>query len=148
MSPLRLLLGAAFWAVFGCAAPPAFAEIFEQQTALTTEPGNADRGREVFVSRAAGHCLLCHSVQALSEPSQGNVGPSLDQVGERLTAAQLRARLIDSTAINPDSAMPAYYRRSNLNQVASRYVGKSVLEAQQIEDLIAFLLTLRESAHD
>lgn len=141
-------MGTAFWAVLCCATLSASADIFEQQTALTAQPGNADRGREVFVSRAAGHCLLCHNVQALSEPSQGNLGPSLDQIGDRLTAAQLRARLIDSTAINPDSAMPAYYRRSNLNQVASRYIGQSVLEAQQIEDLIAFLLTLSDSTHE
>ena len=109
---------------------------------LTSSAGNSQRGRAVFLDRTTGHCLLCHSVQSISEPSQGNIGPALDGIASRLTAAQLRLRLTDSTMLNPNSAMPAYYRTEKLVRVANEYQGKSVLSAQQIEDLIAYLLTL------
>jgi len=110
---------------------------------LSAANGDADRGRAVFVDRATGHCLLCHSVQSLNEPSQGNIGPALDSVASRLSETQLRKRLVDSTKINPDSAMPAYYRNQGFTQVASEYTGKSVLTARQVEDVLAYLLTLK-----
>lgn len=110
---------------------------------LTATPGQAAAGRVIFSEREAGHCLLCHAVDRLDEPFQGNVGPNLSTVGARLTAAQLRLRIVDATRLNPRAVMPSYYRVSGLNQVGEPYRGRPVLTAQQVEDLIAFLQTLQ-----
>lgn len=112
-------------------------------TPLTEVPGDAQRGREVFLDRDAGHCLLCHQVGQLSDSFQGNLGPDLSDVGRRLSADQLRERIIDPTRMNPETVMPAYYRTSELRQVGSDYVGKPILDAQQVEDVVAFLSTLQ-----
>ncbi len=119
-----------------------------QPAPLTAVAGDAELGEKIFTDRDTGHCVLCHSVQTLAAPSQGNLGPALDNVGARLNAAELRLRLIDSTQINPDSAMPAYYKSKGLNRVAPRYANHTVLSAQQIEDLVAYLLTLRTSNNE
>lgn len=113
------------------------------RTSLTREPGDATRGRAAVLSRDAGNCYLCHAVPDAGETPLGNIGPPLTGVGKRLTAAQLRLRLVDSTRINRTSVMPAYYRTKGLHQVSSVYFGKPILTAQQIEDVIAYLLTLR-----
>lgn len=108
-------------------------------------PGAADptRGKAAVLSRDGGNCFLCHTVPDAGETPLGNIGPPLAGVGRRLTAAQLRLRLVDSTLINRATVMPAYYRVKGLRQVASAYQGKPLLSAQQIEDVIAYLLTLR-----
>ena len=113
------------------------------RTPLTPQAGNAARGKSAVLSRDAGNCFLCHSVPDAGETPLGNIGPPLAGVGRRLTAAQLRLRLVDSTRINRASVMPAYYRTQGLRQVAPAYFGKPLLTAQQIEDVIAYLLTLR-----
>ena len=114
------------------------------RTSLTREPGDATRGRAAVLSRDAGNCFLCHAVPDAGETPLGNIGPPLAGVGKRRSAAQLRLRLVDSTRINRLSVMPAYYRTKNLRQVASAYYGKPILNAQQIEDVLAYLLTLRD----
>ena len=111
---------------------------------LTREPGDAKRGRAAALSRDAGNCFLCHAVPAAENTPLGNIGPPLAGVGARLTAAQLRLRLVDSTRINSRSVMPAYYRTRGLHQVAPAYRDRPLLTAQQIEDVIAYLLTLTE----
>jgi len=111
---------------------------------LTREPGDAARGRAAVLSRDAGNCFLCHTVPDAGDTPLGNIGPPLAGVGKRLSAAQLRLRLVDSTRINSRSVMPAYYRTEGLNQVASAYRGKPLLTVQQIEDVIVYLLTLRD----
>jgi sulfur-oxidizing protein SoxX len=116
----------------------------EIRVPLTREPGDAARGREAVLSRDAGNCFLCHTVPAAGEIPLGNIGPPLAGVGKRLNASQLRLRLVDSTRINPQSVMPAYYRTEGLNQVASAYRGKPLLTVQQIEDVIVYLQTLRD----
>ena len=103
--------------------------------------GNADRGRDVFVSRDQGHCVLCHSVPGVSV--SGNVGPPLAGVGSRLAASEIRIRIEDISRVNPNAPMPAYHRTENLTRVASQYAGKPVLTAQQVDDLVAYLSTLR-----
>jgi L-cysteine S-thiosulfotransferase len=109
---------------------------------LTAEPGDAARGRKVVTNRDVGACLLCHAVPG--ERASGNIAPALAGVGARLSAAQLRLRVIDSSRVNPDTPMPAYYRIEGLTQVAAAYRGKPVLSAQQVEDVVAFLATLKE----
>jgi L-cysteine S-thiosulfotransferase len=103
--------------------------------------GDAARGREVFVSREGAHCVLCHAVP--DAPVAGNVGPSLAGVGSRLTASQIRLRIADITRVNPDAAMPTFHRTEGLTRVAPQYSGKPALTGQRVEDLVAYLGTLR-----
>ena len=110
---------------------------------LTATPGDAARGRAIALDRRVGLCLLCHSGPFPEDRAQGNLASDLSGAGSRWTAAQLRARLVDARRLNPDSIMPSYFSTEGMNQVAGRFRGKTILEAQQIEDLLAFLLTLR-----
>ncbi len=108
---------------------------------LTKQPGDPSSGRDVYVDRDRGHCLLCHQAASVSEPFPGTIGPDLSDVGARYTAAQLRYRIVDPTRLNADTVMPSYYRIDGLAQVEKKYEGKPVLTAQEVEDLIAFLQT-------
>ncbi|WP_082151636.1 sulfur oxidation c-type cytochrome SoxX [Caenimonas sp. SL110] len=110
---------------------------------LTNVPGDAARGRAIVANRTVGLCLLCHSAPIPEQPFQGNLAPDLAGAGSRSTEAQLRLRLVDSRRINPSSIMPAYHRNTGHARVGSAWQGKTVLEAQQIEDVLAYLLTLR-----
>jgi len=103
--------------------------------ALTSEPGDAARGRSIVVNRDAGACTLCHAVPG--ERAFGNIAPTLAGVGAKLSSAQLRLRVADSTRVSPDTPMPAYYRTEGLKQVAAAYLGKPILSAQQVEDVVA-----------
>jgi sulfur-oxidizing protein SoxX len=109
---------------------------------LTAVAGEPARGREVVTGRDA-NCLLCHSIPETGERFMGNVAPSLSGVGTRLTPGQLRLRVVDPTRLNPEVAMPAYYRTHGLDRVMEPYRGKPVLTAQQVEDVVAYLGTLR-----
>lgn len=110
---------------------------------LTDRKGDPARGRAVVVNRQVGLCLLCHSGPFPEERLMGDLAPSLEGVGARLSEGQLRLRIVDSTRINPASIMPAYYRTADLARVASAYRGKPILDAQQVEDVVAFLRTLK-----
>jgi sulfur-oxidizing protein SoxX len=105
-------------------------------------PGNPDKGREIVVGRDA-NCLLCHSIPEPGRRFMGNVAPPLAGVGSRLTPAQIRLRVVDPTRIKPDVAMPAYHRTHDLDRVMEQYRDKPVLDAQQIEDVVAYLSSLR-----
>jgi sulfur-oxidizing protein SoxX len=109
---------------------------------LTDRPGDPERGRAVLLDRDRGHCLLCHAIEQIDEGFQGNIGPPLSAVGDRLGTGELRARIVDPTRLNPRTAMPAYFRSEGLRQVAAEYVGKPILTAQEVEDVVAFLATL------
>lgn len=109
---------------------------------LTAAAPDAGRGRAAFLDRDRGHCLLCHAVAELDEPFQGNIGPSLTGVGARLTAGQLRLRVVDASRLNPNTIMPPYFRTENLHDVQAEFRNKPVLTAQEVEDVIAYLGTL------
>ena len=111
--------------------------------ALTAEPGDAARGRAIVANRQQGLCLLCHSGPIPEERFQGNLAPPLDGAGKRLSAAQLRLRMADSRQVNPDSLMPPYHHTGGLAQVGRAFSGQPLLSAQQIEDVVAYLVTLR-----
>lgn len=104
--------------------------------------GDAARGKDVVVGRDS-NCLLCHHVPDSGVRAMGNLGPPLDSVGERLTAGQLRLRLVDSRRVNPGSIMPSYHRVDGMERVADEHRGKPVLNAQQVEDAVAYLRSLR-----
>jgi sulfur-oxidizing protein SoxX len=106
--------------------------------------GDTARGRTVAFDPERGNCTICHAVPGGDARTQGNVGPPLAGVGSRLTAGQLRLRLVDGTRINPYTIMPPYHRIAGLERVGREWIGKPVLNAQQIEDLVAFLATLTE----
>lgn len=111
---------------------------------LTGRPGDPETGRRVVADRLLGNCLACHAISALKdEPHQGNVGPSLDGVARRLSAAQLRLRIVDPSRLNPDTMMPPFYRVDGLTDVMRKFQGKPILSAEQVEDAIAFLETLK-----
>lgn len=109
---------------------------------LTGQPGDAVKGRAIVVNRQVGLCLLCHSGPLPEERFQGNLAPTLSGAGSRWSEGQLRLRLVDARALNPNSIMPAYFQTTDLTRVAPASQGKPLLEAQQIEDVVAFLRTL------
>jgi sulfur-oxidizing protein SoxX len=107
------------------------------------EPGDPDRGRALVADRQKGLCLLCHSAPVGDPRQQGNLAPPLDGTGGRLDEAQLRLRIHDSRRINAESIMPAYGVADPAPQVASAWRGKPIFTAQQIEDVVAWLVTLK-----
>ena len=110
---------------------------------LSEVPGDAARGRAIVASRQQGLCLLCHTGPIPEEAFQGNLAPSLAGAGARWDAAELRARLVDASRFNPATIMPAYYRTGALNKVAPALKGKAIFTAQQVEDVVAYLQTLK-----
>lgn len=111
--------------------------------ALTAAPGDPARGRAIVANRQQGLCLLCHTGPFPEERFQGNLAPDLAGAGSRWTEGQLRLRIADAQRLNPASIMPAYYRSEGLVRVGAAWQGKPILDAQQIEDVVAFLQTLR-----
>ena len=111
---------------------------------LSGQPGDPARGRAIVANRTVGLCLLCHSGPIPEERFQGNLAPSLEGAGLRSTPDQLRLRLVDARRLNPDTIMPPYYRLDGLTRVAKNFQGKTIFTAQQIEDVVAYLATLKE----
>lgn len=109
---------------------------------LTAVPGDPARGREVVVGREAS-CLFCHTVPEKGERFMGTIGPGLAGVGGRYTAGELRLRIVDPTRVNREAVMPAYFRVDGLDGVAQNLKGRTILTAQQVEDVVAYLLTLK-----
>jgi sulfur-oxidizing protein SoxX len=110
---------------------------------LTGEPGDAVRGRTLILNRTST-CILCHSGPFPQETFQGDLAPSLSGVGSRWSPAQLRLRLVDASRLNPATIMPSYYRVDGLDRVGAAWRDKPMLSAAQIEDIVAYLATLRE----
>jgi L-cysteine S-thiosulfotransferase len=110
----------------------------------TGAAGDPARGRAILVNRQLGLCLLRHSGPFPEERLQGSLAPSLAGVGSRYSVGQLRLRIVDASRINPQTIMPPYYRTEGLVRVARAFAGKSILNADQIEDMVAFLSTLKE----
>jgi L-cysteine S-thiosulfotransferase len=117
---------------------------------LTTQCASADtsadvvQGREIYLDRNLGHCLLCHRAKQIEAPFQGTIGPDLSTVGSRLSPSQIRAKIVNPLASNPHTVMPAYYKTDGLNQVAREYQGKPILSAVQIEHVVAFVSSLQD----
>jgi sulfur-oxidizing protein SoxX len=132
------------------AAPPAALVNFEIKdqailASLTGAKGDPKKGETVVINRLLGNCLACHVVTALDrEPFHGNTGPTLDGVAGRLSEGEIRLRMVDGTKINPETMMPSFYRVEGFNRVLPNFRGKPVLTAEQVEDVVAYLLTLKD----
>ena len=100
---------------------------------------SSEIGREAFLQRDQGHCVLCHRIEGLAAPFQGDLGPDLTDVGARLSPAQIRYRIVDASRLNPETVMPPYFRTHGLNQVATLYVGQPILPPETIEHLVRYL---------
>jgi sulfur-oxidizing protein SoxX len=111
---------------------------------LTGAKGDSARGRAIVGNRQVGLCLLCHSGPFPEEKFQGTLAPNLSGAGTRWTEGQLRLRIVDSSRLYADTMMPSYYRVQGLTRVAPAFAGKPVLTAEQIEDVVAYLVTLRD----
>ena len=105
--------------------------------------GDPTRGRAIVASRQTGLCLLCHAAPIPEERFQGDLAPSLAGAGARYTEAQLRLRVVAPRKVNPASFMPAFHSPSNPSRIGAAWVGKPILNAQQVEDVVAWLATLR-----
>ena len=110
---------------------------------LTGTAGDVARGRALVVERSST-CILCHSGPFPEQKFQGDLAPDLSGSGKRWSEGQLRLRLVDASRLNAETIMPAYYRTSGLNRVGPAWRGKPILSAEQIEDILAYLVTLRE----
>ena len=112
--------------------------------ALTDQPGDPAKGREVAIHRKKGNCLACHVLPIPEQSFHGEIGPDLNGVASRYEAGELRLRVVDAKIVNPDTIMPAYYRADGLHRVADSFTGKTILSAQEVEDIVAYLQTLKE----
>jgi sulfur-oxidizing protein SoxX len=110
---------------------------------LTGAPGDAARGRALVVDRA-NTCILCHSGPFPETRFQGDLAPDLSGSGTRWAVSQLRLRLVDAARLNPQTIMPSYYRIDGLDRIGRNWNGKPILTAAQIEDIVAYLATLRD----
>ena len=110
---------------------------------LTGTPGDATRGRALVLARTTT-CILCHSGPFPETRFQGDLAPDLTGAGNRWTVSQLRLRMVDASRFNPDTIMPSYYRNEGLVRVGRNFADKPILSAAEIENIVAFLATLRD----
>jgi sulfur-oxidizing protein SoxX len=111
---------------------------------LTDAKGDPQRGRTIVATRSVGLCVMCHAAPLPEVPLQGNIGPDLKGTGGRWSEGQLRLRMVDASRLNPQTIMPPYYRVDDLVDVSRNFRDKPILNAQQIEDVVAYLVTLRD----
>ncbi len=109
---------------------------------LTGKPGDAKAGRKTAINGKLGGCLSCH-VMPVPDLFHGEIGPDLNGVGGRYSAGELRLRIVDPKIVNPDTIMPAFYKVNGLHRVRKDHQGKSILTAQQVEDVVAYMMTLK-----
>ncbi len=110
---------------------------------LTGKNGDAAKGRNLAINRKKGNCLACHAMPIPEQAFHGNIGPDLKGVGSRYKAGELRLRVVDPKVVNEDTIMPAFYRAAGLNRVMKKFQGKTVLSADEVEDIVAYLTTLK-----
>jgi len=111
---------------------------------LTGTPGDPVNGRKVVISRKKGNCLACHEMPIPEQQFHGRISPDLADVADRYTQAELRMRVVDPKVLNPDTIMPAFYKNAGLHRVMKKFQGKTILSAQEVEDVVAYLMTLKE----
>ena len=117
---------------------------FSIPVSLTGKPGDPAEGRKVAINRRLGNCLACHKMPGPEEPFHGETAPDLAGVADRYEEGELRLRVVDPKIVNPATMMPSFYRIEGLNRVMKDFQGKPMLTAQQVEDVVAYLVTLKE----
>ncbi len=119
---------------------------------LTGKAGDLAKGEDMMANRKKGNCFACHVISSLAKKAaknpkkysdMGNIGPSLDGVAGRYTEGELRALLVDAKLAFPDTIMPGFYRTTNFTRVRGKFKGKTVLKAQEVEDILALLVTFK-----
>ena len=110
---------------------------------LTGVAGDPVKGKKIAIGRKAGNCLACHAMPIPEQQFHGETAPSLYGVGNRLTAGELRMQLVNSKVTNEDTMMPSYYRTFGFERPLKKFVGKTILSAQDVEDVVAYLQTLK-----
>lgn len=110
---------------------------------LTGKAGDPVKGREVSIHRKKGNCLACHTLPVPEQPYHGEVGPDLNGVASRLSEGEIRLRIVNPKYANSGTIMPAFYRTEGLHMVAKKFVGKPMLTAEEVEDVVAYLMTLK-----
>lgn len=139
---------AVVWALTMAPAVSAHAQPASTSTnlpkSLTGEPSDAERGRALAWARDRGNCVACHVIPAPDMVTHGSIGPPLKGLADRQSEGQIRARIVDARAFNAAALMPSYHRTEGLKRVAKPLEGRPVLSAQEVEDMVAFMLTLRE----
>ena len=147
------LLGVAILAIASMAAPANVAadELVKFKIvngssipdSLTGKAGDPMKGRETAIHRKKGNCLACHALPAPEQPYHGEVGPDLNEVAGRLSEGEIRLRIVNPKYANPGTIMPAFYRTEGLHRVAKKFEGKPMLTAEEVEDVVAYLMTLK-----
>ena len=135
--------GRRFWAIalFLCALAPELVWA-DGLAPLTDRVGDPVEGQALLRDMGRASCLICHQISGLDEKDQGEIGPSLDDVATRLSAAELRLRIADARRLNPDTMMPPYFSLDGLVDVAEVYRGQTIYSAQDVENVVAYLLNL------
>jgi len=110
---------------------------------LTGKAGDAEKGRALAINRKKGNCLACHAMPIPEQQFHGETGPTLYGVGNRLSEGELRLQLVNSKVTNEDTLMPSFYRTFGFNRPLKNFAGKSILTAQEVEDIVAYLKTLK-----
>jgi sulfur-oxidizing protein SoxX len=110
---------------------------------LTGKAGDAEKGRALAINRKKGNCLACHAMPIPEQQFHGETGPTLYGVGNRLSEGELRLQLVNSKVTNENTLMPSFYRTFGFNRPLKNFAGKSILTAQEVEDIVAYLKTLK-----
>lgn len=110
---------------------------------LTGKPGDAVKGRNVAINRKKGNCLACHVLPIPEQTFHGNIGPELNGVAGRLSEGEVRARIVNPKLANEGTIMPAFYKNEGFTRVLKGFEGKSLLSASEVEDVVAYVMTLK-----
>ncbi len=110
---------------------------------LTGQAGDAANGRKLAINRQLGNCLACHVMPIPEQPFHGEVGPDLTGIGGTMSEGEIRLRIVNPKVVNPDTIMPAFYRNDGFERVLKKFQGKTMLSAQQVEDVVAYMVTLK-----
>ncbi len=112
-------------------------------TSLTRKTGDPVNGKKIATNRKKGNCLACHSIPIPEQAFHGNIGPDLKGISNRYSEGELRLRIVNPKVLNSETIMPAFYKADGFNRVMKKFVGKTIISAQEVEDIIAYLMTLK-----
>lgn len=110
---------------------------------LTGKPGDPVNGRKVVIDRRKGNCLACHEMPIPEQTFHGKIGPNLQGVASRYSEGEIRLRVVNPKILNPETFMPAYYRNDGFHRVLKKFQGKTIISAQEVEDVVAYTMTLK-----